>query len=136
MAGAILESLLLKQFLPVIKAGSNVPHAASFCAWVELIFSNTVAQASVNGGSVNAGTGHPVTTTVPVALLVQLVHVAVMVCVPAMAGAVMLKFSLPSALVLPCVGLNMSVPVAGAAAVLLSVTAMPLLGVPPSITCA
>src|ERR1700693_4686057 len=96
MAGVMAVSLSLRQDIPVCSAGVNAPHAASFCAWVDPTFSNTCAHASLKGGAVKAGTGHPGTLIVPVTgLLVQLVHVAVMVWMPPATGAVNTKFNLP-----------------------------------------
>ena len=132
-------SLSLRQDIPVCSAGVNAPHAASLCAWVELMFSKTCAHISVKGGAVNAGTGHAVTTIAPVAWLEHLPpsQVAVTVCVPATGGALKVKLNLPSTSVvpLPSVGLSVAVPASGSA-VVLSVTAMPLFAAAPSITCA
>lgn len=138
MAGVMAVSLSLRQDIPVFSAGVNAPHAASFCAWVELILSKTCAQTSVKGGAVNAGTGQAVTTTVPVAWLEHFPpsQVAVTVCVPPTEGAVTRKSNLlfgPP--VTPEGGLNVSVPASGGALVV-SVTAMPLFAAAPSITCA
>jgi hypothetical protein len=57
MAGDILESLPSRQAFPACIAGANDPHAAFFCAWVELTFSNACAHASLKGGAVNLSTG-------------------------------------------------------------------------------